>query len=91
MSGLFTSLTPPLSTLEPLSWIKPLDYKQPIKNTFASMTLPALTTSEPYIGFKACLHKTNWSSQPPGSILPRQPPLLNSAWWATEAALQPPF
>ena len=43
------------------------------------------------IGFKACLHKTNWSSQPPGSILPCQPPLSNSAWWATEAALQPPF
>ena len=52
---------------------------------------PASPMSVPFIGFKACLHETNWSSQPPGSILPRQPPLLNSAWWATEAALQPPF
>ena len=46
---------------------------------------------ENFVGFKACLHKTNWSSQPPGSMLPCQPHLSNSAWWATEAVLQPPF
>ena len=58
----------------------------------ASLPLSSpLSTLKSLIGFKACLHKTNWSSQPPGSILPRQPPLLNSAWWATKAALQPPF
>ena len=41
-------LSPPLSTLESLTWIKPSDCEQPIKSTFASVTLPALTTSEPY-------------------------------------------
>ena len=41
-------LSPPPSTLESLTWIKPSDYEQPIKSTFTSVTLPALTTSEPY-------------------------------------------
>ena len=41
-------LSPPLSTLESLTWIMPSDYEQPIKNTFASVTLHTLTTSEPY-------------------------------------------
>jgi hypothetical protein len=47
--------------------------------------------SSSLFGLKACLHKTNWSSQPPESILPCQPPLSNSAWWATGAALQAPL
>jgi hypothetical protein len=51
----------------------------------------ALDPPDSFLGFKACLHKTNWSSQPPGSILPRQPPLSNSTWWATGAALQAPL
>ena len=41
--------SPPYSTLESLTWTRPSDFKQPIKSTFASLSLPGSTTSEPFI------------------------------------------
>ena len=43
------------------------------------------------IGFKACLHKTNWSSAHMGASCLASHLVSNSAWWATEAALEPLF
>ena len=43
------------------------------------------------IGFKACLHKTNWSSGHMGASCLASHLLSNSAWWATEAVLEPLF
>ena len=41
-----------------------------------------------FVGFKACLHKTNWSSGHMGASCLASHLLSNSAWWATQAALE---
>ena len=41
--------SPPYSTLKSLTWTRPSDFEQPIKSTFASLSLPDLMTLGPFI------------------------------------------
>ena len=65
---------PPNSTLESLTLTKPSDCGRPIKSTFASLSLPCSTTSEPFTSpHLVWVRVPEMETKAPQSVMPELP------------------